>query len=151
MDHDLTGMDAAGARKYILEFITTLKLTEMDIDSLEKDAARWKNRAVLARSQDADGLVKEAESELEKVNLKLPVLREEERTLKGQIAAMRRQLPGLAARERSIDADLLEQELLTILGRTEEEAKMERAFQKLEKDKAADTALEALKARMKEN
>jgi len=64
---------------------------------------------------------------------------------------MRRQLPGLAARERSIDPDLLEQELLMALGQTGEEAGTERAFQKLEKEKSADEALDALKARMKGN
>ena len=76
-------------------------------------------------------------------------LREEEISLKNGIADMRRQLPGLAARERSVDPDLLEQELLMALGQTEEEAATERAFKKLEKENAADAALEALKSKMK--
>jgi phage shock protein A len=141
-------MNAAGAKEYILGFITTLKLTEKEIHSLENEAAKWKNRAELARSRGAEDLLTEAENEIERVNAKLLNLREEERSLKGQIDAMRRQLPALAARERSIDTDLLEQELFMALGLSEEETKTERAFRKLEDDKAADAALEELKKKM---
>jgi hypothetical protein len=61
---------------------------------------------------------------------------------------MRRQLPGLAARERSVDPDLLEQEFKILLGEElgggNEEKQVERKFDNLN----ADTALEALKAKM---
>ena len=156
---DLSGMNAAGVKEYILGFITTLKLTEKEILSLENEAAKWKGRADMARLRGADDLFAEAEKESEKLNAKLAALKEEELSLQAQIAAMRRQLPqqllSLAARERSIDPDLLEQELLMALGQTEEEAATERAFRKLEKDGASgasspiETALEALKAKLK--
>ena len=147
----LTGMGAADAKDYIGGFITTLKLTEKEIRSLEEEAAKWKSRIDLARSRGMNDLCAEAEKEAEKANTKLAALREEERTLKDRITVMRRQLPGLAARERSIDADLLEQELLVALGRSEEEAGTDRAFKKLEQDSSAGAALEALKAKMKGN
>ena len=146
---NIAGMGAAEAKDYILGFITTLKLIEKEIRSLEDEAAKWKGRAELARSRGAGELAGEADREAEKINLKLAGLREEEQSLKDSIAEMRRQLPGLAARERSIDPDLLEQELLMALGKTEEEAETDRAFKKLEKDSAADAALDALKAKMK--
>jgi phage shock protein A len=149
MENDLTGMNAAEAKEYILNFITTLKLTEKEIGGLEEEAAKWKSRVDLARSKGMEGILAEAEREAERVNTKLAGLREEARSLKDSIADMRRQLPGLAARERSIDPDLLEQELLMALGITEEEADTERAFKKLEKENAADSALEALKAKLK--
>ena len=149
MDNDLSGMNTAEAKEYIFRFIATLKLTEKEINTLEVEAAKWKERVSLACSRGADDLLKGAEKEVERINVKLAGLREEESSLKNQITAMRRQLPGLAARERSIDADLLEQELLIALGLTEEEAETERAFRKLEKDNAADAALDALKAKMK--
>ena len=148
---DLTGMSAAAAKDYILGFITTLKLTEKEIQSLENEAAKWKGRIELARSRGADDLCAEAEKEAGRINVKLAGLREEERELKERIAAMRRQLPGLAARARSVDADLLEQELLMALGTTEEQAETERAFRKLENENAAAAAMEALKAKMKED
>ena len=147
---DLTGMKAAEVKDYILNVATTLKLTEKEIRTLEDEAEKWKGRMELARSRGMNDLVGEAERESDLINAKLAALREEERSLKNSIADMRRQLPGLAARERSIDPDLLEQELLMAAGLTEEDAKTERAFKKLEKEASADSALDALKAKMKE-
>ena len=144
----LSGMNAADAKEYIFGFITTLKLTEKEIHSLEEDVAKWKERMDLARSRGRDDLLAEAEKEAERINAKLTMLCEEAAALRSSIDAMRRQLPGLAARERSIDVDRLEQELLMALGRTGEEAETERAFRKLEKEDCANTALEALKAKM---
>ena len=146
---NLAGMSAAAAKEYILGFITTLKLTEKEILSLEGEAAKWKDRAALARSRRAEDLLAAAEKEAKRTNAKLAGLREDERVLKDQIETMRRQLPGLAARERSVDPDLLEQELLCALGKTEEEVKTERAFQKLEKENSGNEALEKLKAKMR--
>jgi phage shock protein A len=149
MENDLTGMSVADAKDYILNFNTTLKLTEKEIAALEEEAAKWKSRIELAISKGAEDILTEAVREAEKVNAKLAGLREEAHSLKDGIDAMKRQLPSLAARERSVDPDLLEQELLMALGQTEEEAATEKAFRKLEKDNAVDAALEALKAKMK--
>jgi len=145
----LDGMSAAAAKDYILSLITTVKLTEKEIHSLDEDAAKWKNRVELARSNGKNDLALEAENEVGRIEEKIANLRDEEESLKNQIEEARLQLPGLAARERSIDADLLEQELLIALGQTEEEAETERAFKKLEKDSDADSALQALKEKMK--
>ena len=132
----------------ILALIATLKLTEKEILALEEDAAKWKDRAELARSRGREELLAEAEKEAERISAKLAELRGEGLSLKNQIDTMRRQLPGLAARVRSIDPDLLEQELLAALGLTGEEAETERAFRKLEKEDSANAALEALKAKL---
>jgi len=149
MEHDLMGMSAANAQEYILGFVATLKLTEKEISTLEGESAKWNSRVDLARSKGMLDILAEAEREADRVNVKLIGLREEARSLRDNIADMRRQLPGLAARERSVDPDLLEQELLMATGLTEEDAATERAFKKLEKDNAADSALEALKAKLK--
>jgi phage shock protein A len=145
----LDGMSAAAAKEYIFGLITTVKLTEKEIQSLEEDAAKWKGRVELARSGGKKELAGEAQKEAERVEKKLAGLREEENSLRGQIDSIRRQLPGLAARERSIDPDLLEQELLMALGQTGEEAETDRAFRKLEKESQADSALQALKEKLK--
>jgi len=147
----LDGMSASAAKEYIFSLITTLKLTEKEIHSLEENAAKWKSRVELARSSGKNDLAFEAEKEAERVDKKIAGLCEEKKSLKNQIEEIRRQLPGLAARERSIDADLLEQELLIALGQTEEEAETERAFKKLEKESNADSALQALKEKLKGN
>ena len=148
-DTNLAGMSAVDAKEYILGFITTLKITENEIRSLEDEAAKWKSRIDLARSCSRDDLLVEAEREAERVNVKLAGLREEGRALRERIDVMRPQLPGLAARQRSVDPDILEQELLMALGCTENEVQTERAFRELEKENAAAAALEALKVRLR--
>jgi len=149
MEHDLTGMSTAAAKEYILGLMTSLKLTEKEIHSLENEEAKWRNRVDLARSQGMDDLEREAERKADEISIKLKELQEEKHTLRSSIADLRRRLPALAAQERSIDPELLEQELLMAMGLTEEEAETERAFQKLEKEVEAEAALEALKAKMR--
>jgi len=147
----LDGMSAAAAKEYIFALIATLKLTEKNIHSLEEEAAKWKGRVELARSAEKNDLVSEAEKGMQGAEEKLAGLREEEVSLRDQIEAIRKKLPGLAARERSIDPDLLEQKLLMALGKMGDEADTEKAFEKLEKDANADAALQALKEKMKGN
>ena len=108
-------MNAAAAKDYLLALITTLKLTEKEISALESEAAKWENRTELARSGGKDDLLTEAEKETGRIKVKLLKLREEELSLKDNITAVKRRLPGIDARERSIDPDLLEQELLMTL------------------------------------
>jgi phage shock protein A len=148
---DLGGMDAAGAKEYIIRYIATLKLTEKELEEADASLSKWKGRAELARSGGDEALALAAEGEAEKAKVRGDTLRAETGELKGQIETMRRQLPGLAARERSVDPDLLEQELRMALGYLpgdEEKAGTEGAFRDLEQKNAADTALEALKAKM---
>ena len=149
IENDLTGMSVTEAKEYILNFVTTMKLTQKEISALEEEAVKWKNRVELARSKGMEDILAEAERETERIAIRLADLGEELRSYKEAIDAMKRQLPGLAARERSIDPDVLEQELLMAAGLTEENAATERAFRKLEKENAADAALEALKSKMK--
>jgi phage shock protein A len=151
---DLSGMDAAGAREYILNFITTLKLAEKKIRELDEDMVKWNSRIDLARSQGKDDLAAEAEQAAGQIKGQRAQLAEEAAALKSQIEEMRKQIPALAARERSIDPDLLEQELLMAAGYLpgdEEKAETERRFRDIEKSSAADAALEELKEKMAKN
>jgi phage shock protein A len=138
---------------YILQYIATLKLTEKQIEELKIEERKWESRAALAGEKNEADLQREAQNEAEKVKAKRLTLEGEVSELKSQIENMRRQIPGLAARQRSIDPDLLEQELLIALGRMpgdEKIAATDREFSKLEKEKSAQDALEALKAKMKD-
>jgi phage shock protein A len=151
---DLSGLDVPAAREYILQHISTLKLTEKQILEMDGDISRWKGRVDLARSQGASDLAREAAAEAERLEAKKSALSQEAADLKALIEKMRLQLPVLAARERSVDPDLLEQELLIMAGRLPgdgEKAALERNFAEMEKQAAADTALEALKAKMAMN
>ncbi|AEF86829.1 hypothetical protein TREPR_3376 [Treponema primitia ZAS-2] len=145
---DLRGMGAVDAKEYIFHYITTLKLTEKKREECSTEYEKWAARVSLAQSRGAQDLAPQAQAEADKMQAQRDALDAEIAGLKGQIQRMRDQLPGLAARERSVDPDLLEQELLIALGLTPgEELKpgLERQFEEAE----ADAALEALKAKMK--
>ena len=149
---DLRGMNPADAKEYIFHFIATLKLTEKSRAALEAEREKWRKREELARSKGAEDLAVEARRETERIQGKLDSLSAEEAALKAQIETMRKQLPGfagLAARERSIDPDLLEQELNIVLGKdltagSSPGPALDRRFESMN----ADAALEALKTRM---
>jgi phage shock protein A len=148
---DLAGMSAADAKEYIGHFVITVKLTEKKREELDAEIAKWRQRVELARSKNAFDLAAEAEKQAASLEQQKQGINAEIAEIKRQIESMRAQLPGLAARERSIDPDLLEQELLIALGYLpgdEEKARTERKFGDLEKESGADAALEALKAKM---
>jgi phage shock protein A len=147
-------MDVAGAKAYILEYITTLRLREKHGEALDQELEQWNSRITLARSKGAVDLALAAEKEAARLKTRKDALAAEIAELKTQIETMRKQLPGLAARERRIDPDLLEQELLMAAGYlpgAEQEAATDRALKAMEKAASADTALAALKAKMAQN
>jgi phage shock protein A len=151
---DISGMNAAEVKEYIFHHVTTLKLTEKKIQELDGELARWRGRAELARSKGAAGLAAEAEKQAEAVRVKRSGLEEERAGLRAGIDRMRAQIPALAARERSVDPDLLEQELLIAAGYNpgdEGAARTDRQLGDLEKENDAEEALRALKARMGNN
>jgi phage shock protein A len=148
---DLTGMGVPDAREYILAHSTTLKLNERKLSDLEQEGEKWRNRVALARSKGEEALAQEAEKEAARISAQEESLRTETEQQKAQIKRMVRQLPGLAARERTIDPDLLEQELLMAAGLSpgdEDKLAQNRQFAALEKEAAADVALAALKAKL---
>jgi phage shock protein A len=140
LPEDLSGMGAADAKEYIFHYITTLKLTEKKLGELNGEYEKWLSRINLAKSKGAEDLAVAAQGEADKIRAERDAIETEITALQAQIQRMRDQLPGLAARERSIDPDLLEQELLLAL-----KPELERQVQKAE----ADAALEALKAKLK--
>jgi phage shock protein A len=144
---NLSGMGVANAKEYILHYATSLKLTEKKHGELAGELEKWQSRVKLARSRGAEDLTLAAQGQVEKLQTERDALATEIAGLKAQIQRMRDQLPGLAARERSVDPDLLEQELLIALGDDLGEngmAELDRQFKAAE----TDAALEALKTKM---
>ncbi|GHU10243.1 hypothetical protein FACS1894151_09430 [Spirochaetia bacterium] len=147
--NDLTGLSPEAAKEYIAAHITTQKLTEKKLVEINGEIDLWESRLNLARSKDALDLVTEIEAQLNNLRSVQAKLGMEITELAEQIQTMRRQLPGLAARQRSVDPDLLEQELAIMLGRipgddTPPASSTGRKFNEME----ADAALAALKAKM---
>ncbi|QQO11277.1 chromosome partitioning protein [Breznakiella homolactica] len=146
-------MDTKAAKEYILHHITALKLNEKNIRELDSDINKWENRIQLAHSKGISDLAEEAEKEVLRIKNELDTLKTETADLKSGIQRMIRQLPGLAARDRSVDPDLLEQELLIVAGfmpGDEEKAAQDREFAALEKNAQADSALADLKKKLQD-
>jgi phage shock protein A len=151
---DLSGMNAAEVKEYIFGFISTLKLTEKKLQDLDTELLRWNSRLELARTRQAADLISETEKEIQRIQDQQQILNAECSELKTHIESMRKQIPLLAARERSIDPDLLEQELLMAAGYfpgEEAKARTERTFRDMEKESSAEDALAELKAKMGSN
>jgi phage shock protein A len=149
----LAGLDSAAAKEYILGLISTLKLTEKEIQNLSEEESLWEVRAKLAEEKGRDDLFQEALKEGMRVKNCKAELETEAAELKANIENLKAQLRILPAKERSIDPDLLEQELLILSGRMpgdEKEAARDRTFEKLEKEASADAALEEKKAKMRQ-
>jgi len=150
-DLNLLGMNPADAKNYIFGFVSTLKLTEKQIQNLDEEIAKWQSRVDLAVSKGNSELALNAEKEKNNLQEKQAALKAEADQLTAQIEELKRQLPLLASRERSIDPDLLEQELLIAAGHMpgdEDKVRTERQFKEMEKEQKASDALEALKAKM---
>ena len=147
----LDGLDSAGAKEYILGLLSTLKMTEKEIEKLKEEEYKWDQRIKLAIQKREPGLEQEAVKEREKIGIRRTELEAEASGLLLTIEKLKTELRILPAKERSIDPDLLEQELLILAGRMpgdEKEAARDRAFEKLEQEATADAALDALKAKM---
>jgi phage shock protein A len=147
---DLRGMESAAAKQYLVAHIATLKLTEKKLAELDAELAKWTGRTELARSKGEEALAVQAENEAARIRQDKERVAAEAEELRSQITSMRHQLPGLAAAERTIDPDLLEQELLMAAGRLpgDETAEGERKLDQMEKDQSVNAALAALKAKM---
>lgn len=148
---DLFGMSPEAAKEYVAAHATTKILNEKKLAELDAAAEKWRGRAELARSRAALDLAAAAEAELAKLGSEREALAAETAALASSVEAMRRQLPGLEARRRSVDPDLLEQELALAAGKTpgnEESEQTDKKLAALEKEAAADDALAALKARL---
>lgn len=158
---DLRGMETAAAKEYIVAHITALKLAEKKLADLDGELAKWKGRVDLARAKGEEDLALQAEGEAARIAQDRERIVAEAEELRSQIKSMRHQLPGLAARERSVDPDLLEQELLIAAGGMPGEADAstaadqatdadtDRKLSNIERNLLADAALAALKAKMK--
>jgi phage shock protein A len=148
---NLFGMKINDAKQYIVQHLIQFKTNAKKIDELNQEIEKWNKRVELAREKGVEDLANEAQRKADQLRAECETLTAENDDLKNLIDSMRRQLPHLAASERSIDADLLEQELLIAAGYNpgdEEKVGLNKKFADLEKDVSADVALEALKKKM---
>lgn len=140
---NLTGMSPEEAKRYILAHITDSNLLKKRIEEMKADLDSWKARASLAASKGIADLAAAAEAQAARVAETLAPLLAEAEGLKRDIETMKEQLPGLAARERSIDPDQLLANLQMASGEMDDpdRPRLEKSF----KDAEADQSLAELK------
>jgi len=148
---DIRGLDELSAKQYLLGFTTTYKLTIKKIDEIDSEIIKWNSRIDLARSKGEANLAAEAEKEARRLNDAKQKMLVEADELKTQIAEMQRQFKTLGAYVRSVDPDLLEQELLMAAGYNpgdEDKLRADNQFKSLENESQAQNALDELKTKM---
>lgn len=140
---DLRGMSPEQAKAYIIAHITDLNLLKKRIEEMRADLDSWKSRAALASSRGIADLSAAAEAQAAKLAEALAPLLSEAEALKRDIETMKSQVPGLAARMRSVDPDLLLANLQMVTGESDdpERAGLEKGI----KDAQADQSLAELK------
>jgi phage shock protein A len=161
-DTDLSGLDLAAAKEYIFAFAVDFKRIEKELAQAGSEAETWKGRIALAEGKGLAELASSARSKAEEIALKVAALEGERASVAAKIQKMRAALPGISARERSIDPDrlLAELQLMTgeLLGPADlgaapgaegaSRAATEREFAKLEATSSADAALAAMKRKL---
>ncbi len=143
MDHlDLSGMDPADAREYVLAVIAQYKQVRQQIARLEEEKGVWESRIALAAEKGASDLHAEAEkrrAEIESVLLsrfeEASELGREVEILKSQLLSVKREA------EKSVDADLLLAQLSLAVGEGKPDDKI---FREME----AERLLEELKKKL---
>lgn len=146
-DTDLSGMNFASAKEYILEFITTLKQIEKEIEIENESLLVWKKRISLAEQKGLNDLKSAAENQAMEIETKILNLKKNHEELTHKISIMKAKLPLVSASEKSVDSDLLLAELEMITGQAlnSDELKMEKELKKVEADAEVEAALKKLK------
>jgi phage shock protein A len=117
-DLDLRGLDAQGARRYVLAFVTTLKESQRRLKSLEAELRTWSDRAALARSKGREDLASAADAKAASLGPRLAEARAEEADLLGKVSVLKEKLKLKlhGEIERSVDSERLEAELEMLTG-----------------------------------
>jgi hypothetical protein len=172
-DTDLTGLDLSGAKEYIFAYALDAKRLEKEIAEAEAEREKWKGRVALAEGKLAAGAASQGDTGsltamAQAAGAKVAELSDfiekrgaERAELLAKVDSMRRQLPLISARERSVDPDRLLAELQLMTGELlgdsgdptaegRSEAATEADFAKLEAEAKAQAELEALKKRQSE-
>ncbi len=148
---DLTGMSVSEAKEYIIQHITSYKLMEKKRKELEEAFVTWTGRIERAQKAGSEALIVEATQQAQQIQNELNSLTAEMNELSRQIESMKRQLPTLPAKERSIDPDMLEQELRLATGKLLDDdmnTAVDAAMANLEKQQSVEQELQKLKKRL---
>ncbi|MDA8409566.1 MAG: hypothetical protein M0001_04140 [Treponema sp.] len=152
-DTDLSGLDLAGAKSYLLDFATAAKMTKKALDAVEAEIGVWAKRVALAEGKGMTELAAQAGAKLGELEGKHAALAAELAETESKVRSIRERLPTVAARECSVDADRLLAELQMLTGTLLDEGKgsLEGRMAALESEASAAQSLEELKGPKGEN
>ncbi len=141
---DLTGMDRRSAKEYVYQYVATYNNVAKQLEQARNDAALWQRRAELARDKGDEELTQAAVERWEAAQSRVEQLAQEEQELARKVERLKMSWDRLSRTpERTVDAEALAQQLDEIVG---EEDKTRHRM----KDVEADSALEELKRKMRE-
>ena len=159
-DTDLSGLDLAGAKAYLLDFATAARLARKELEEIESELELWTRRVGLAETKGMADLAAAARSKVAEIEAKRVSAAAELSDIEGKVRRIREKLPLVAAKERSIDADRLLAELQMMTGElftdSGGEESLEAKMAKLEAEAEASSSssgaeadLDALKAKLR--
>lgn len=131
---ELSKLDYQGAMELMVAYSTDIKMQEKELELQKKEAALWASRVSLAESKALADLAQAARERHGQIQEKIIALENSILELKQDVARLKEALPGLKAKERSIDPDELLAELSMMTGEAmdPEKAQFDREFVALE-------------------
>jgi seryl-tRNA synthetase len=134
---DLTGMELADAKEYVLSYITTLKETQRDLTVLSGELDLWKKRVSFAQERGRQDLISAAQMKVQEISEKYARLEAEEKDLAGKVQTLMSNLKKLKAGfTPTVNAEQLAAELDMITGgpdKVADQIKEEETLAELEK------------------
>ncbi|MDR0410569.1 MAG: chromosome partitioning protein [Treponema sp.] len=144
-------MNTSEAKGYVADVLTSLKLMEKQREELASKAAVWESRIKLAQSKGEEALMIAAQREADAIKAKIEGLDAEIAVSNAEISSIKQGLSATVSRERSIDTDILQQELLIAAGHLpgdEDKVVAEQGLSNMENEASASAALAQLKVKM---
>ena len=142
---DISDMDAASAREYVVAVLATLKQTVAKRIELTGELEKWQTRVRIAEEHGRSDLAEEASVKVEQVKEDVLRIQAEEAELKKELDIVKGQLEWIKKQPQfSIDADFLLAQLEMVVGERDEladkfkEAEAASELERLKKEMGLD-------------
>ncbi len=147
---ELTNLDLESAKGMMLAFATDAKRIEKEISALCGEEAQWASRVKLAQDRGLAELAQAAAARQTELAGKIQALGLERSSMLRDLELLRNYMPGIAAKERSVDPDRLLAEMQMVTGDLlhPEAAAAEAEIKTLENRAGVEDALASLKRKM---
>ncbi len=139
-------------REYLFSILTQIKLDEKDIQKLQEERIKWEELYKTALANGDSVSADSAQMRLNKIGETILLRQSEIEELKKEVEGLKKSLRLGGNFQQTVDADLLEQELLILRGEDlgqEEDRKVAERLEALKKEEELEKNLAALKASIK--